>query len=100
MIRLLLPLAGIVAFFFLSLATVRLLQPRDPKRYFLAYALLNSPQVQAAYFDWAASVENITVTRSYPDPQLTFQAYIQDIVTSLMPGFAWSIPGPGKLKAP
>jgi hypothetical protein len=39
-IRLLLPLSGIVSFFLLSLATVRLLRPRDPKRFFLAYALL------------------------------------------------------------
>jgi outer membrane protein TolC len=30
---------------------------------------------------------------------LTFQAYIQGVITSLMPGFAWSFPGPGKLKA-
>ena len=66
---------------------------------FLAYALLNSPAVEAAFYDWSASVENITVTRSLPDPQLTFQAYIQNVVTSLMPGFAWSFPGPGKLKA-
>jgi hypothetical protein len=40
MIRLLLPLAGIMTFFVLSLATVRLLRPRDPKRFFLGYALL------------------------------------------------------------
>ena len=38
MIRLLVPLAGTSAFFLLSLATVRLLQPADPKRYFFAYA--------------------------------------------------------------
>ncbi len=66
---------------------------------YLAYALLNSPLAEAAFYDWSASVENITVTRSLPDPQLTFQAYIQDYITSLMPGFAWNIPGPGKLKA-
>ena len=66
---------------------------------FLAYALLNSPTVEATFYDWSASVENITVTRSLPDPQLTFQAYIQDTITSLMPGFAWSFPGPGKLAA-
>jgi outer membrane protein, heavy metal efflux system len=66
---------------------------------YLAFAVLNSPKVEAAFYDWSASVENITVTRSLPDPQLTFQAYIQDIITSLMPGFAWNIPGPGKLKA-
>ena len=40
MIRLLLPVAGTLAFFVLSLATVRGLRPRDPKRFFLAYALL------------------------------------------------------------
>lgn len=40
MIRLLLPLAGVVSFFVLSWTTVRLLRPRDPKRFFLAYALL------------------------------------------------------------
>jgi outer membrane protein TolC len=66
---------------------------------YLAYALLNSPDVAAAYYDWAASVERITVERSLPDPQLTFQAYIQNVITSLMPGFAWNFPGPGKLDA-
>ena len=40
MIRLLLPLAGIVSFFVLSVTTVRVLRPRDPKRFFLAYAFL------------------------------------------------------------
>lgn len=38
MIRLLVPLAGTSAFFLLSLATVRLLRPADPKRFFFAYA--------------------------------------------------------------
>jgi hypothetical protein len=40
MLRLLLPLAGIAAFFVLSLATVRLVKPRQPRLFFLAYALL------------------------------------------------------------
>ena len=75
------------------------LTPDSSLSNFLNYALLNSPAVEGAFYDWSASVENITVTRSLPDPQLTFQAYIQDVVTSLMPGFAWSFPGPGKLKA-
>jgi hypothetical protein len=39
MTRLLLPLAAIGLFFLLSLITVRVARPRDPKRYFLAYAL-------------------------------------------------------------
>ena len=66
---------------------------------FLTYALLNQPQVEAAYFDWLASVERITVERSLPDPQLTFQMDIQEIVTSLMPGLMMSFPGAGKLRA-
>lgn len=40
MIRLVLPLAGVSVFFALSLATVRGLRPREPRRFFLAYALL------------------------------------------------------------
>jgi outer membrane protein TolC len=66
---------------------------------FLTYALLNQPKVEAAYFDWVASVERITVQRSLPDPQLTFQMDIQDVVTSLMPGLMMSFPGMGKLRA-
>jgi len=66
---------------------------------FLTYAILNHPQVEAAYFDWSAAIENVTVARSLPDPQLTFQADIMDVVTSVMPGLMQSFPGPGKLRA-
>ena len=38
MIRLFVPLAGTCVFFLLSLVTVRLLRPADPKRFFLRYA--------------------------------------------------------------
>jgi len=44
---------------------------------FLTYALLNQPKVEAPYLDWLASVERITVQRSLPDPQLTFQMDIR-----------------------
>jgi outer membrane protein, heavy metal efflux system len=66
---------------------------------FLTYAMLNQPKVEAAYFDWVGSVERITVQRSLPDPQLTFQMDIQEVVTSLMPGLMMSFPGMGKLRA-
>jgi len=49
MTRLLLPLAAIVVFFLLSLITVRVAQPRDPKRFFLAYALLLLAGTAVAY---------------------------------------------------
>lgn len=66
---------------------------------YLAFALLNSPTVEAAFYDWSASVENITITRSLPDPQITFQSDIADIVMTVMPGFMQEFPGPGKLRA-
>jgi outer membrane protein TolC len=75
------------------------LAPEAGMSNFLAYALLNSPAVESAYDDWAASVERITVERSLPDPKFTFQAYIQDSLTSLMPGLMQELPGPGKLGA-
>jgi outer membrane protein TolC len=66
---------------------------------FLHFAMLNQPQVEAAYFDWAASVRRITVERSLPDPRLTFQSDIADMVMSAVPGLMMEFPGPGKLKA-
>ena len=66
---------------------------------FLTYAMFNQPQVEVAYYDWAAAVENVTVARSLPDPQLTFQADIENVVSSVMPGLMQNFPGPGKLRA-
>src|SRR5438552_425490 len=66
---------------------------------FLMFAVLNQPQIEAAYFDWAASVERITRERSLPDPRLTFQSDIADTVMSLIPGLMMDFPGPGKLQA-
>src|SRR6266550_1975743 len=66
---------------------------------FLKFAILNQPQIEAAYFDWAASVERITRGRSLPDPRLTFESDISDVVMSLVPGLMMDFPGPGKLKA-
>lgn len=65
---------------------------------FLTYAMLNQPNVEAAYYDWAASVERITQARSFPDPQFTFQMDIQNVVTSIMPGLMGTIPWPEKLR--
>lgn len=66
---------------------------------YLRFAMLNQPAVEAAYFDWAASVERITVARSLPDPRLTFEADIANIVMTVMPGLMQEFPGPGKLRA-
>jgi len=75
------------------------LTPDSSLSNFLAYAMLNQPSVEAAYYDWAASVERITQARSLPDPQFTFQMDIQNVVTSIMPGLMGTLPWPDKLRA-
>lgn len=52
MIRLVLPLAGIVTFFGLSLATVRLLKPKQPRVFFLAFAVALLPVTAWLYVTW------------------------------------------------
>jgi len=79
--------------------TLPKLEPNAPLQDFLLFAVLNQPQVEATYYDWVASVRRITVERSLPDPRLTFQADITNLVMSLMPGLMMDFPGPGKLKA-
>ena len=66
---------------------------------FLRYAIYRHPQVEAAYFEWAASVEKITRERSLPDPRLTFEADISKMIMAVMPGLMMDFPGPGKLRA-
>ncbi|MDQ1535934.1 MAG: outer membrane protein heavy metal efflux system [Actinomycetota bacterium] len=75
------------------------LTPTSPLIDYLRFAMLSSPRVEAAYYDWAAAVERITPARSLPDPRLTFEADIADTVMSLMPGLMIELPGPGKLRA-
>lgn len=66
---------------------------------FMRFAMLNQPKVEAAYYNWMSSIENITTARSLPDPRLTFEMYIQNVVMSLMPGLMMDLPWPGKLGA-
>ena len=75
------------------------LTTNSPLSDFLVFAMLSQPRVEAAYYDWAAAVQRITVERSLPDPRLTFQSDIADMVISLMPGLMMDFAGPGKLKA-
>ena len=75
------------------------LSTNSPLKDFLLYAVLNQPQVEEAYYNWAAAVQRITVERSLPDPRLTFEADIGSMVMSLMPGLMFDLPAPGKLRA-
>lgn len=71
----------------------------SPLSDYLRFAMLNNPKVEAAYYAWAASVERITGARSLPDPRITFEADITDMVETVMPGLMIDLPGPGKLRA-
>ncbi len=66
---------------------------------FVRVAIYNHPQVEAAYYEWLASVEKITRERSLPDPRLTFEADISKMIMAVMPGLMMDFPGPGKLRA-
>jgi cobalt-zinc-cadmium efflux system outer membrane protein len=66
---------------------------------YLRFALLNHPQVRAAFYDWRAAVEVITPARSLPDPQFTFEADIADTVMTFMPGLMFDLMTPGKRAA-
>jgi outer membrane protein TolC len=68
----------------------------SPLADYLGYALLNHPQVEAAFYDWRAAVEAITPARSLPDPQLTFQADIADTLMTFMPGIMFDFMTRGK----
>lgn len=75
------------------------LTPQSGLSDFLRFAMLNQPSVEAAYFDWLASVESITVARSLPDPRLTFETDITRIVETIMPGLMLDFPALAKLSA-
>jgi outer membrane protein TolC len=64
----------------------------------LSFALVNQPKVVAAYFDYAAAVEQITLNRSLPDPRLTFELDIQEVVMTLMPGLMLEVPWAKRLR--
>jgi outer membrane protein TolC len=64
----------------------------------LTYAMFNQPRVEAAYYDYAAAVERVTVERSLPDPRLTLEMDIQSVVTVVMPGLMTEVPWIKKLR--
>ncbi|MDP1581592.1 MAG: TolC family protein [Candidatus Didemnitutus sp.] len=76
-----------------------LLQADNSLEDYLRFSLLRHPRVAAAHADWRAAVEAITPARSLPDPKLTFEADIADMVMTLMPGLMFDLMGPGKRAA-
>lgn len=64
----------------------------------MRYAMLHQPRVAAAYYDYAAAVHRITQERSLPDPRLTLELDIQDVVMVVMPGLMAEFPFYQKLR--
>jgi len=73
----------------------------SPLADFVTYAILKNPKVEAAFYDWKQSVEEIVAARSLPDPMLNLGAEIEKSLMGLTPMIGadpmnnW--PGPGKL---
>ena len=63
---------------------------------FLAYAILNNPKAEAAFYNWKEAV-HMTVSASFmPSPELTFNTEIINSVRALVFGFMQEIPPLGK----
>ncbi len=75
------------------------LRTDSPVGEFVRFAVLNHPQVEAAYHDWRASVSAIAPTRALPDPQITFEADITDTLMTFMPGLMFDFMTRGKRAA-
>jgi outer membrane protein TolC len=75
------------------------LTAESPLADYVRFALLNHPQVEAAYDEWRASVAAIAPARALPDPQFTFQADVADTLMSFMPGLMFDFVSSGKRDA-
>jgi outer membrane protein, heavy metal efflux system len=73
--------------------------PRTELSAYLKLAATHQPNVAAAYYDWLAAVERISQARSLPDPKLTFQMDVGNLIEAIMPGVMFDFPGAGKLRA-
>ncbi|MCC6546830.1 TolC family protein [Candidatus Sumerlaeota bacterium] len=90
-----------------QLPTLPTLSPTSSLDDFLRYSVLRHPRVEASYYEWAASIERISVARSLPDPVFTVGLDVQkgleedvaSMVMALMGGVMTELPGPGKLRA-
>jgi len=79
--------------------TLPVLTPDTPIPNYMLYGVLNHPRVEAAYHEWRASVAAIAPARALPDPQLTFEADVADMLMTLMPGIMFDFMMPGKRSA-
>ncbi len=70
---------------------------------YLAYAALNNPGLEAAFYRWKAALERIPQARALPDPRFTYSYYIREVETRVGPqrqafGLAQTLPWYPKLR--
>ncbi len=71
---------------------------------YIAYAMRNSPELEAAFERWQAGVNRIAQTRRLPDPVISYAFYIRNVETRVGPqrhrlSLKQSFPWPTKLSA-
>lgn len=70
---------------------------------YVRYALYHSPEVEAAYQRWRASVEQLPQVGALPDPRLSFGFFLEEVQTRTGPqearvGVSQAFPWPGQLQ--
>jgi cobalt-zinc-cadmium efflux system outer membrane protein len=71
---------------------------------YIAYAMRRSPELEASFARWHASVNRIAENRRLPDPVLSYAYYIQSVETKVGPqrhrvGLKQTFPWPSRLTA-
>ena len=71
---------------------------------YIAYALKNSPELEALFERWQAGVHRITVARRLPDPVISYAYFIRNVETRVGPqrhrlSLKQTFPWPTKLSA-
>ena len=52
---------------------------------YLAYAALNNPGLEAAFYRWKAALERVPQVRSLPEPRFTYRYFIKEVETRVGP---------------
>ncbi len=69
---------------------------------YLAYAALNNPGLEAAFYRWKAALEEVPQVKALPDPRFNYSYFIQEVETRVGPqhqsfGISQVFPWFGKL---
>jgi len=71
---------------------------------YVSYAMQNSPELEASFERWRASVQRISKSRRLSEPVISYGVYLQNVETRVGPqryrvGLSQSFPWPAKLSA-